>query len=73
MNSKTTLAKTGTHRVFKKWKFSWYAINRGRDAKSYRWIRSFSFSIDLSKTTGYTTRLDLLKKYHVEICLRSNK
>lgn len=73
MCQKTTLVKTGARKISKNWKIDWYYINRGRDAKSHRWIRSLTVSVDLSKSAGFTSRLDLFKKFHIEISIRKNK
>jgi hypothetical protein len=73
MLQKTTLVKSGSRKISSKWKIGWYCINRGRDTRSFRWIRSFMLGVDLSKTSGFTCRIDLLKKYHVELCVNSRK
>ena len=73
MCQKTTLVKSATRKISKNWEIDWCYINRGRDAKSHRWIRSLTVSVDLSKSAGFTGRVDLLKKFHIEISIRKTK
>jgi hypothetical protein len=73
MCQKTTQINSGARKIFNKWKVSWNLISRSRHTRSFRWIRSFMFSFDLSKSEGFGVRLDLFKKYHIEISIRSNK
>lgn len=70
MHQKTTLVKTRIRKLSKNWNAELNYIKRGRIAKTYRWIRPFKFSIDASRTNGFTIRLDILTRYHMTVSVK---
>lgn len=73
MQRKTTQVKSNSIKLYRNWKIEWYYINRGRDTRSHRWIRSLTIGFDISRSDGFTSRLDLFKKFHIEISVKKLK
>jgi hypothetical protein len=73
MRRKTTQVKSNSLKLHNNWKIEWYYINRDRAAQSHRWIRSLTIGFDMSRAEGFTSRLDLFKKFHIEISIKKTK
>lgn len=73
MRQTTTRVKSNSIKLHNNWQIEWYYINKGSATRSYRWIRSLTIGFDLSRSDGFTSRLDLFKKFHIEISIKKLK
>lgn len=70
MHPKATLVKTKVRQLSKNWNIELNYVKRGRLAKTYRWIRPFKVSLDACMKSGFTIRLDLISRYHIEAAVK---
>ena len=73
INRKTTLNKTKTVKLSKKYTAEWQYISRKRNSHLNRWIRPFRFHVDFCLKAGVGFRIELAKKYYVSAFVRPDK